>query len=163
MAGHFMRHCNGMMLTYSPKVKLYGALFISGWVDFMKLDKALLMGAAFLTMIAPSAAAAADGKSLYAVNCAACHQAVGQGVPGAFPSLVRNKFVVGDSAQVATVALNGRDDMPAFRDSMTDDELAATLSYIRISWGNNATPISSTTFNGVRTGKIKAVPSKPSQ
>jgi cytochrome c6 len=114
-------------------------------------------GFAFLaaaTLAAP-ALAAPDGKALFAANCAACHQPAGQGIPGAFPALARNKFVVGDPKLVAATVLNGRGGMPAFRDSLKDDQLAATLSFVRSNWGNKAPPIPVATFAAVRTGKMK--------
>jgi len=107
-----------------------------------------------LTLTAP-ALAAPDGKALFAGNCAACHQAMGQGIPGAFPALVKNKFVVGDPKLVAGTLLNGRGGMPAFRDSLKDDELSAIATFVRSSWGNKAPAIPVATFAAVRTGKAK--------
>jgi len=49
-----------------------------------------------------------DGKSLFAKNCAACHQPTGRGIPGAFPALAGNAFVQGAPGDVATVLLKGR-------------------------------------------------------
>jgi mono/diheme cytochrome c family protein len=114
-------------------------------------------GFAFLaavTLAAP-ALAAPDGAALFAGNCAACHQAAGEGIPGAFPALAQNKFVTGDPKLVAGTLLNGRGGMPAFRDSLKDDELAATVSYVRANWGNKAPAIPAATFAAVRTGAAK--------
>jgi cytochrome c6 len=60
-----------------------------------------------------------DGKALFAKNCAACHQANGKGIPGAFPALAGNAFVQGAPADVATVLLKGRGGMPDFSGSLT--------------------------------------------
>lgn len=106
-------------------------------------------------LAATPALAAPDGKALFAANCSACHQAQGEGIEGAFPALAKNKFVVGDPKLVASTVLNGRGGMPAFRDSLQDDQLSAILSFVRSSWGNKAPPISSDTFAAVRTGKMK--------
>jgi len=103
----------------------------------------------------PAAAAAPDGKALFAANCSACHQAQGQGITGAFPALAKNKFVVGDPKAVAATVLNGRGGMPAFRDSLTDDQLSAILTFVRSSWGNKAPAIPPATFAAIRTGKMK--------
>ena len=105
--------------------------------------------------VSAPAAAAPDGKALFAGNCAACHQPAGQGIPGAFPALAKNKFVVGDPKLVAATVLNGRGGMPAFRDSLKDDELAATVSFVRVSWSNKAPAIPAAVFAAVRTGKMK--------
>ena len=114
-----------------------------------------LIGLVSLGGLAAPALAAPDGKALFAANCAACHQPEGQGIAGAFPALAKNKFVVGDPKAVAATLLNGRGGMPAFRDSLKDDELAATLSFVRANWGNKATAIPAQTFATVRTGKVK--------
>jgi cytochrome c6 len=83
----------------------------------------------------------ADGKTLFAKNCAACHQATGKGIPGAFPALAGNGFVQGAPTEVATVLLKGRGGMPDFSNSLDDGEIAQVLSYVRSSWGNGAAPV----------------------
>jgi cytochrome c6 len=89
---------------------------------------------------APSQAqtAAPDGKALFLKNCAACHQASGKGIPGAFPALAGSKFVTGDHAEVASVLLKGRGGMPDFSENISDADMAAILTYVRSSWGNKA-------------------------
>jgi mono/diheme cytochrome c family protein len=89
-----------------------------------------------------AAAQDADGKSLFARNCAACHQANGKGIPGAFPALAGNGFVQGAPGEVATVLLKGRGGMPDFSGSLDDAEIAQVLSYVRASWGNSAAALS---------------------
>ncbi|OEZ54532.1 cytochrome c [Duganella sp. HH105] len=91
---------------------------------------------------AQDAAAPAEGKALFLKNCAACHQASGKGIPGAFPALAGNSFVQGKGAEVATVLLKGRGGMPDFSDSLSDHEIATILSFVRSNWGNRATPLS---------------------
>lgn len=88
-------------------------------------------------LVAP-AVAAADGKSLYMDNCSACHQVTGKGVKGAFPALAGSPLVQGDPKIVASTVLNGRAGMPAFKDDLSDADLAAILTYVRSSWGNKA-------------------------
>ena len=100
-----------------------------------------LTALAALLAAAPGAqaqAAAADGKTLFAKNCAACHQANGKGIPGAFPALAGNSFVQGAPVEVATVLLKGRGGMPDFSGSLDDGQIAQVLSYVRTSWGNSA-------------------------
>jgi len=95
----------------------------------------------FLALLAaamPYAAQAADGKALFAKNCAACHQAKGQGIAGAFPALAGSAFVQGAGDEVSAVLLKGRGGMPDFSSAMNDEEIAAVLSYVRSSWGNQA-------------------------
>jgi mono/diheme cytochrome c family protein len=83
-----------------------------------------------------------DGKTLFAKNCAACHQASGKGIPGAFPALAGNGFVQGSPSDVSTVLLKGRGGMPDFSGNLDDVEIAQVLSYVRSSWGNAAAPLS---------------------
>ncbi len=110
---------------------------------------------------APAAATgAADGAALFAANCAACHQPEGPGIPGAFPALAGDPFVVGDPKPVVLTLLNGRGGMPTFRDDLKDDQLAAIISYVRASWGNKAPPIDAATFAALRAGD-KAVIDRP--
>jgi cytochrome c6 len=111
----------------------------------MKLGHLLLIGAASVTLApayAQAQAQAQDGKTLFAKNCAACHQASGKGIPGAFPALAGNGFVQGAPNEVATVLLKGRGGMPDFSGSLDDGEIAQVLSYVRSSWGNSAAPLS---------------------
>lgn len=101
--------------------------------------------------------AGADGAALFETNCATCHQPKGEGIEGAFPKLAGNTFVAGDPAAVAATLLNGRGGMPAFKDDLKDDQLAAIASFVRASWGNQAPPIGPATFAAVRTGAKEAI------
>lgn len=102
----------------------------------------LLAAALVLSSMAGAAAQpASDGKTLFAKNCAACHQADGKGIPGAFPALVASPVVTGAPPEAADVLLKGRGGMPAFSGSLDDAEIAEVLSYARSSWGNKAPPI----------------------
>ena len=87
------------------------------------------------------APAPVDGKTLFAKNCAACHQANGRGIPGAFPALVASPVAIGPADAVAEVLLKGRGGMPDFSTSLDDADIAAVLTYARSSWGNHAPPI----------------------
>lgn len=92
-----------------------------------------------------------DGARLYAANCQACHQANGEGLPGAFPPLKASPIVVNDNPEILIEILmkgyNGRDEygeMPAVgtNNSLTAEEVAAIINHERTSWGNNARVIS---------------------
>jgi len=82
------------------------------------------------------------GQQIYAHNCLACHQANGQGIPGAFPALKASPLVLGDEASLLRVVLAGRGGMPTFNAALGEDELAAVVSYIRNEWGNHASRVS---------------------
>lgn len=80
----------------------------------------------------------ARGESVYAANCVACHQANGQGVPGAFPALDANdKFVLAPMKGQIDLLLNGVQGtaMAAFS-QLNDVELAAVITYTRNAWSN---------------------------
>lgn len=112
---------------------------------------------ALLSLIAvaatPAVALAASPQSLYADNCSACHQVSGKGIKGAFPTLVGSPLVKGDPVPLTTTLLNGRAGMPAFKDDLTDGDLAGIITYIRGSWGNGAKPV---TAAQVTTFRLKA-------
>ena len=85
----------------------------------------------------------ARGEKVYAANCVACHQTNGKGVPGAFPALDGSKVVTGPKdVQIKTV-LNGvvRNGKPtamlAWKDTLSDTDIAAVITYTRNSWGNH--------------------------
>ena len=100
-----------------------------------------LLSVALLHPCAGQAQSAPDGKALFAKNCAACHQADGRGIPGAFPALAASAVVLGVAPEAAEVLLKGRGGMPAFSGSLDDSEIASVLSYARSSWGNRAAPV----------------------
>jgi cytochrome c oxidase subunit 2 len=80
------------------------------------------------------------GGEVYATQCAACHQANGQGVPGAFPGIAGSPVATGDPAAHIDLVLNGKAGtaMAAYRDMLNDVDLAAVITYQRKSFGNDA-------------------------
>lgn len=112
------------------------------------MKKVIVM--ALLGVAAQAGAQTLDGKTLFAKNCAACHQASGAGIPGAFPALKGNQFVLGEPGAVISTVLKGRAGMPTFATSIDDDKLALVLSYIRQSWGNQAGAVSVQAVQTVR-------------
>jgi len=85
----------------------------------------------------------ARGEKVFTANCAACHQANGKGVPGAFPALDGSKVVTGPKdAQIKTVldgvVKNGQPTaMVAWKNTLSDADIAAVITYTRNSWGNH--------------------------
>ncbi len=77
------------------------------------------------------------GERVYAANCAACHQANGKGVPGAFPALTGSKVVTGPKAAQIAVVLKGKPGtaMPPWT-QLSDLDLAAVITYTRNALGN---------------------------
>jgi len=78
----------------------------------------------------------AKGKEVYASNCAACHGAEGDGVPGVFPAIKGSKVALGPLADHLKLVLHGKAAMPAFKDQLNDVEIAAVVTYQRNGFGN---------------------------
>ena len=116
----------------------------------MKIKMLLLIATVTIPLAHPAGAQDLDGKLLFAKNCAACHQIGGTGIEGAFPALKGNVFVQSDPALVVTTVLKGRAGMPTFATSLTDEKLAAILSYVRQAWGNHAAAITADEVTMVR-------------
>ncbi len=92
-----------------------------------------------------SGGATANGKSLYETNCAACHQANGEGLKGAFPPLKGSKVVNDDNLELyIDIIMNGYDARPEYgvmagvgtNMNFTENDVAAIINYERTSWGN---------------------------
>lgn len=80
----------------------------------------------------------AKGQTIYNAQCAACHQADGKGLPGVFPAISGSAVATGPLEQHRDVVMNGRSGtaMAAYRDQLSDVELAAVLTYQRNALGN---------------------------
>lgn len=78
------------------------------------------------------------GESVYAQNCAACHQPTGKGLPPAFPALDGSKIATGPKPEHLERVLNGKQGtaMAAFGKQLSDAEIAAVVTYERNAWGN---------------------------
>ncbi len=53
------------------------------------------------------AADPANGKTVYQMNCQACHQPAGAGIPGAFPPLADNANLAGNPDYIAQAIVKG--------------------------------------------------------
>jgi cytochrome c6 len=88
---------------------------------------------------------AAEGKKLFEDTCDDCHRTNGQGLPDKFPALDKNAFVVGEPTKVIDTVLNGRKgklgQMPTWKETFNDQQLAAILTYVRQAWSNKGTAI----------------------
>lgn len=91
-----------------------------------------------------------DGQKLYASNCQACHQANGEGLKGAFPSLIGSKVVLDDDIELfVDIIMNGynaREEYAVMNavgtdNNLTPEEVTAIINHERTSWGNDAQPV----------------------
>ena len=88
-------------------------------------------------------------------HCVTCHQPDGKGLDPAFPSIENSPWVTGDNERLIKVAMygmmgaleikgkkyDGQVPMTPFGGMLKDDELAAVLTFVRNSFGNQAAPI----------------------
>jgi mono/diheme cytochrome c family protein len=108
-------------------------------------------------------ASSSDGGRIYITNCSSCHQLDGRGLPGAFPALAGNAIVTGDPRTVISIVkfglrgkILGRGEgfggvMPPWQGLLSDDDLAAVVTYIRFAWHNRAGPVSAAQVQTVTT------------
>ncbi|MCZ2105441.1 MAG: cytochrome c [Burkholderiales bacterium] len=90
------------------------------------------------------------GQQIYADRCAQCHGDEGEGKAGAFPALAGNRAVrMSETLNLIQMVLHGGYQpataghprpygMPPFRQSLSEADVAAVLSYVRDAWGNGA-------------------------
>jgi mono/diheme cytochrome c family protein/glucose/arabinose dehydrogenase len=88
----------------------------------------------------------AEGSALYKSVCVGCHQEDGTGRDKLAPSLVGSRFVTGpDPGIAARILLAGKEGaiglMPPLGGTLSDEQIAAVLTYIRREWGHTASPV----------------------
>jgi nitrite reductase (NO-forming) len=105
------------------------------------------------------------GKTIYAQNCAACHQPDGKGIVGAFPPLASSDFFNADWKRSIDVVKNGLSGavtvngqlyngvMPAL--GLSDEDISNVLTYISHSWGNKKRIFKKPEVSSVSTRKDK--------
>ena len=90
------------------------------------------------------------GESVYTANCLSCHQANGQGIAGAFPTLVDhvpalynadrsyliNLQLYGLQGQIQVQGQSYNGVMPQWS-QLSDQQLADVLNYVSTNWDNN--------------------------
>jgi len=92
------------------------------------------------------AAMMARGEQIYKEKCIACHQANGQGLPNAFPSLVGSKFLLTETKLAVSQVLNGSANVVADRtvkypapmppQVSTKEDAVAVINYVLNNFGN---------------------------
>lgn len=93
------------------------------------------------------------GVGLYQSFCAKCHQTHGKGKPDKYPKLTGDSSVLAENpTSLIRLMLEGGktaqtksgpkpEEMPGFADKFTDQQIAEVLSFVRNSWGNNASRV----------------------
>jgi mono/diheme cytochrome c family protein/glucose/arabinose dehydrogenase len=102
------------------------------------------------------------GRKQFAVSCAVCHALSGLGEEGKGPPLVDSEWALGSVEKLARIVINGlhgpirvggkvynNTEMPAVL-TMTNDEIAEALTYVRREWGHQAPPVEPATIRAIR-------------
>ena len=118
-----------------------------------------------------AAAERARGKSVYNSVCGICHGTDGEGKPGQAPPLAGSEWVntkgFNRLAHIPLMGLSGPLEvkgkqwtlsMAPMGAALSDDDLAAVLTYIRSSWGNKAPAV---TGDDIKQIRAKMGPAKP--
>ena len=106
------------------------------------------------------------GKKVYDMYCLSCHMEDGNGVPRMNPPLSKTTWVLGDKKKLIAVVLNGMDEEiningQAFSNTMAphdflkDEEIADVLTYIRNSFGNKASAVTTAEVKAARAAQKK--------
>jgi mono/diheme cytochrome c family protein len=102
------------------------------------------------------------GKTVYDAHCATCHGAAGMGMPPQYPQLAGNQSIQMDEAvNPIRMVLNGGFPpgtagnpmpygMPPFAQTLSDNEIAAVVTYIRGAWGNHGSVVTASRANALR-------------
>jgi len=111
----------------------------------------------------------AVGGKVYSTVCAACHQAEGQGLAGAFPPLAESDYLDGGTGPAIEAVLNGLSgpvtvngkDYNAVMPNLSylsDEEVADVVTFVMNSWGNPGGEVSSGEVTAVRGGELVTGP-----
>jgi ubiquinol-cytochrome c reductase cytochrome b subunit len=96
---------------------------------------------------------ATAGQTVFTTNCSSCHGASGTGTPSVGPPLAGNPDVSGDPNKIIGIVVNGLQgqpiqgktypaQMPAWKGTLTNKQIADVITYIRSAWGNKGGPVS---------------------
>ena len=108
-------------------------------------------GGGVVVQLDPFEAAMKKGATVFGA-CQGCHQATGTGQPGLIPPLAGSEWVTGGTERIVRVVLRGlmgpvtvkgatyNNVMPT-QQALSDAEVAAVVTYIRNSWGNQGSMV----------------------
>jgi mono/diheme cytochrome c family protein len=110
-----------------------------------------------------------QGVKIFKSVCQTCHGNDGNGIQSLAPPLNRSEWVMGDKNALSAIVLfgltgpvkvNGKlykspeinGEMPGIwnNESLTDEQIAELLSFIRNSWGNKADEVKPGILSGIR-------------
>jgi mono/diheme cytochrome c family protein len=86
-----------------------------------------------------------EGKGVYTTLCVACHNENGEGRDKLGPSLIGSPFVLSQPHVPMRILLNGKEGpvglMPPLGTTLSDDQIAGVLTFVRRSWGNQGSAV----------------------
>jgi mono/diheme cytochrome c family protein len=106
------------------------------------------------------------GKTVYDAQCASCHGAQGEGKLPEYPPLAGNQSIqMASAVNPIRMVLNGGFPpgtagnpmpygMPPFAQLLSDEEVAAVVTYIRSAWGNRGVAITAREANMLRSATL---------
>jgi mono/diheme cytochrome c family protein len=111
----------------------------------------------------------ASGEKLYSAHCAACHQATGKGLAGAFPPLAASSYLADGPAAAIDAVLNGLsgpitvngNDYNAVMPSLSylsDSDVADVITFVMNTWGNPGGEVASGEVAATRGGALVTEP-----
>jgi mono/diheme cytochrome c family protein len=96
----------------------------------------------------------AAGQDVYKSVCEACHQPDGRGQDRVAPALVGSALALAASDIPARILFNGKEGkvglMPPLGTVLTDDQIAAVLTYVRREWGQTGAPVDAASIKEAR-------------
>ena len=94
------------------------------------------------------------GRELYLSLCQACHQPDGRGREKLGANLVGATLALAPAHVTARIVIGGKEGpiglMPPLGGSLTDEQIANALTYVRREWGNAGTPVDAQTVKAAR-------------
>lgn len=111
-----------------------------GYKDWIAQQKGqATQGAADITRAWTKDELIANGSQVYNRICAACHQPGGVGLPPTFPALKGSKVATGPLENHVLTVMDGKSGtaMQAFKNQLSEVDIASVITYERNSWGNN--------------------------
>ncbi len=111
-----------------------------------------------------------SGEKVFTAHCAACHQANGKGLPGAFPPLAGSDYIASDPMKAVhavlnglsgPITVNGTDYNAVMRNLayLSDSDVAGVVTFVINSFGNKGGEINVAQVAAERGGKKVTGPS----
>jgi len=158
----YLRHPDNKIVATQKAMQLVTYLQSLKQTDMPGMDAAAFIPSSKKKVAAANSSTAEEavlpgGLALYSQSCAACHQANGEGIAGAFPPLAGSDIINEDNPEtLIRIILQGYDArpeygaMPPFGHQLSDEEIAAIASHERNSWGNSAKNVTAEEVRKIR-------------